>query len=55
MAKLASTRVYGSLIVDNTINGYTLGNVSTVNTNSSTSNFLRGDGTWATPTGTTSK
>jgi hypothetical protein len=51
MAKLSSSRVYGSLIIDNTlnvsgtINGFTLGNISEINTNASTSNFLRGDGT----------
>ena len=45
MAKLGSTRVYGSLTVDNDINGYTLGNISELNKNASTSNYLRGDGT----------
>jgi hypothetical protein len=56
MAKLASTRVYGNLVVDQnislsgTINDFTLGDISEINKNDNTAHFLRGDGEWITPT-----
>jgi cytoskeletal protein CcmA (bactofilin family) len=56
MAKLASTRIYGNLVVDQnislsgTINDFTLGDISEINKNDNTAHFLRGDGEWITPT-----
>lgn len=56
--KLSSSRIYGSLVVDlninlsGKINGLTLGNIAEINKNESTSQFLRGDGSWATPSQT---